>query len=430
MASQSDSAPSAAEEGEATQEESCLRSQSTVADEESHRQSAEQREQEEDHPQKAKKEDIRRDVRMIAPAPFNDEQTAILERENCDYKNQRITLETARAGLAPRRIRVYADGIYDLFHQGHSRQLMQAKNSFPNVYLIVGVCSDKMTHGSKGKTVMNERERYEAVRHCRYVDEVVKDAPWSLTDDFLDANKIDLVAHDEIPYGSEDADDVYAHIKARGMFLTTQRTEGVSTSDLVARIVKDYDVYVRRNLARGYSAKDMNVSFLNEKKFLALNKIDAFKEKINGLKGDVKNSSLIQMWEAKSAGFIANFLELFGREGQINALWNQSKGRIKRALSPEPSPNGSPATLRRSHDGGHDDLDTDEDEDSQDGLQENHRTIFDSDNERFLARFAGSNTKYSGATEEAAAGASGYGQNGSAASDGSAKKRKTDFSKT
>ncbi|KAK9513059.1 hypothetical protein O3M35_001337 [Rhynocoris fuscipes] len=279
------------------------------------------------------------------PAPFSDEAEAILEREHCDY-TQRFTFKAAKAGRASRRIRVYADGIYDLFHQGHARQLMQAKNMFPNVYLIVGVNSDELTHSKKGRTVMIESERYEAVRHCRYVDEVVRDAPWQLDDEFLNKHKIDFVAHDEIPYEFDSGDDVYAELKERGMFAATERTEGVSTSDLVARIVRDYDIYVRRNLARGYSAKELNVSFLNEKKFRLQNKMEELKDKSKRVMENIgeKRFDMLQKWEEKSRDFIDAFLLLFGRDGRLSHIWSESKGRLMQAFSPPSSPHreGSP----------------------------------------------------------------------------------------
>jgi choline-phosphate cytidylyltransferase len=281
------------------------------------------------------------------PAFFSTSEEATEIRKQCDY-SIRISLGEAKNGTSKRTpIRVYADGIYDLFHAGHARQLMQAKSAFPqDVYLIVGVSSDASTHQNKGKTVMNDQERYESVRHCRYVDEVVCDAPWTLTDDFLHQNKIDFVAHDDIPYGSAGSDDVYAHIKQMGMFLPTQRTEGVSTSDLVARIVKDYDLYVRRNLARGYTAKELNVSFINEKKFQFQNKVDEIKDKVDEFKDKVKERKeefVNKVLDARHSNvLIASFLDLFGPEGRLNNLWNQTNRSIKRALSPEPSCPSSP----------------------------------------------------------------------------------------
>lgn len=139
-----------------------------------------------------------------------------------------------------RPVRIYADGVYDLFHFGHALQLRQAKHSFPSVYLIVGVCSDELVRKHKARTVMTHAERCEAVRHCRWVDEVVQDAPWVIDSDFLDKWEIDYVAHDEDPYAASGHDDVYSFVKQQGKFLPTRRTPGVSTSELLERIVSGY----------------------------------------------------------------------------------------------------------------------------------------------------------------------------------------------
>ena len=52
-------------------------------------------------------------------------------------------------------VRVYADGVFDMYHIGHAKVLEQAKKLFKHTHLIVGVSGDHETIQKKGKIVMN-----------------------------------------------------------------------------------------------------------------------------------------------------------------------------------------------------------------------------------------------------------------------------------
>ncbi|KAF4995130.1 hypothetical protein FDECE_12888 [Fusarium decemcellulare] len=182
-----------------------------------------------------------------------------------------------------RAVRVYADGVFDLFHLGHMRQLEQAKKAFPDTTLVVGVTGDYETHKRKGLTVMSAAERAETLRHCRWVDEVIEDCPWIVTPEFLEEHKLDYVAHDDLPYGADEGDDIYQPIKAAGKFLVTQRTEGVSTTGLITRIVRDYEKYIARQFKRGTSRQELNVSWLKK------NELD-LKRHVQDLRENITNN--------------------------------------------------------------------------------------------------------------------------------------------
>lgn len=213
-----------------------------------------------------------------------------------------------------RPVRVYADGVFDLFHVGHMRQLEQAKKAFPDVYLIVGVTGDEETHKRKGLTVLSGRERAESVRHCKWVDEVIPDCPWIVTPEFIEKHQIDYVAHDDLPYGAAEGDDIYAPIKAQGKFLVTQRTEGVSTTGIITRIIRDYDQYIARQFKRGASRQELNVSWIKK------NELE-IKRHVMELRDSIRNN-----WTATG--------QELGRE--LRQLWQNS-----RPGSPAPSARNS-----------------------------------------------------------------------------------------
>ncbi|KAL9621620.1 MAG: hypothetical protein Q9160_004012 [Pyrenula sp. 1 TL-2023] len=199
-----------------------------------------------------------------------------------------------------RPVRVYADGVFDLFHLGHMRQLEQAKTAFPDTHLLVGVTGDADTHKRKGLTVLTGAERAETVRHCKWVDEVIPGCPWIVTPDFLEKHKIDYVAHDDLPYGADEGDDIYKPIKEAGKFLVTQRTEGVSTTGIITKIVRDYEKYISRQLKRGTSRQELNVSWLKKNELDLRRHVSELRTSIRdnwSMTGQELSKELRQMWQ-------------------------------------------------------------------------------------------------------------------------------------
>jgi len=132
-------------------------------------------------------------------------------------------------------IRIWCDGCYDMVHFGHANALRQAK-ALGN-YLIVGIHTDEEIMKHKGPPVFNEQERYKMVRAIKWVDEVVEAAPYITTIETLDKYKCDFCVHgDDLSIGA-DGVDTYQMVKKAGRYKEVPRTAGVSTTDLVGRML-------------------------------------------------------------------------------------------------------------------------------------------------------------------------------------------------
>ena len=89
--------------------------------------------------------------------------------------------------------RVYADMVADLFHFGHVEFLR--KVSALGDYVLIGIHSDDVVESYKRKPILTMEERMSCVAGCRYVDEVVPNAPLQVSSEWIEKNGIELVVH-------------------------------------------------------------------------------------------------------------------------------------------------------------------------------------------------------------------------------------------
>ena len=82
------------------------------------------------------------------------------------------------------------------------------------------------------------------VQGVKWVDEVIPDAPYAINEAFMKKlftdYKIDYIIHGDDPCLLPDGSDAYELAKKVGRYKQIKRTEGVSSTDIVGKLVPDW----------------------------------------------------------------------------------------------------------------------------------------------------------------------------------------------
>ena len=134
------------------------------------------------------------------------------------------------------KIRVYADVVADLFHRGHVEFFKKMKLLYENTHVIIGVQSDEASEKYKRIPIFPSEDRAEIIKSCRYVDEIIFEPPFYITEDFLEKHDINVVVHGE---------DMTEHLKKYnyeipiklGIMKTVPYYKGISTTKIIKKIL-------------------------------------------------------------------------------------------------------------------------------------------------------------------------------------------------
>ncbi|PTB74916.1 Nucleotidylyl transferase [Trichoderma longibrachiatum ATCC 18648] len=146
-------------------------------------------------------------------------------------------LEQPQGEPAPELLdgRIWVDGCWDFFHHGHAGAMVQARQLGDELY--VGVHSDEAILANKGPTVMNLEERLAATDACRWVTKSVGYAPYVTQLPYISHYGCRYVVHGDDITSDSDGNDCYRFVKEAGRFKVVKRSPGISTTDLVGRML-------------------------------------------------------------------------------------------------------------------------------------------------------------------------------------------------
>lgn len=102
---------------------------------------------------------------------------------------------------------------------------------------MVGVNSDADIIKNKGPPVLNCKERADILRACKWIDEVQENTEYTVSVATLDRYNCDFWAHGDDPCIDSDGVDLCKTLADVGRFKMFKRTEGVSTTDIVGKLL-------------------------------------------------------------------------------------------------------------------------------------------------------------------------------------------------
>lgn len=158
-------------------------------------------------------------------------------------------------------MKLFCDGVFDLFHEGHVKHFKKIKKLYPNSYLFVGVFNDTDSTGYKRKPYYNEKRRLRLVESCKYVDEVTLDYPGIMTEEFINKNNIDMIVHAFSNINDIEKQKIYFEVPIRlNKMKVIEYNKGVSTTKIIENL--------KTNDNKAHSNLELNTINLNYKEIV------------------------------------------------------------------------------------------------------------------------------------------------------------------
>ena len=165
--------------------------------------------------------------------------------------------------LRNREIRILIPGHFDLIHAGHHQLIQEAKKAFKKVSLTIGII-----HDSNSVPLLALHEKLETFKNFPEIDKILilKSKP-GLTD--LPTLNADYLATGNLNY-----------FPGSSQVLHFEKKVQIDSTEVFARVIRDYESHLEHLLQAGYKNSALNVSRPKSVSVLCKRKIKRIKERL------------------------------------------------------------------------------------------------------------------------------------------------------